>query len=269
MLHFALLLPLLSTPAEFPGQCESLTSVPSKEGPRLQRVRRPVPRAEVVKTIRAVAAEMGADPQLLLAIASHESTMEPAALHILPGDRGAGLSAWRAGTPVPARMERYQKIVDQGPEHPNFYKAKFGLWRMGRYQDNAYWYSTTKVGDETINTWTWGYGLYGMAPVLFVGIWDSKSPPWILCDPKVATVALVWALRGQRAECAAQGEKGTVEQTIARFASGWCGRKMRKDWRKVLGRTTKVVLGNKWKRGETDRAALLQAIDRRLQLLEG
>lgn len=269
MLHIALsILSYLSTPV-FPGQCEELISVPGKTGPRLQRVRKPHSREEVVRTIHAVAKEMGADPQLLLAIAQHESHMQPAALHVLPEDRKAGLSAWRLSTYSKEREDRFLKIQAAGPSHRKFYPAKLGLWRMERYKGNPYWDAKTTVGNEEINTWTWGYGLYGMAPVLYVGLWDSQSPPWILCDAKVATVTLVWALRAQRAQCAALGEEGTVEQTVARYATGHCGQRVKANWKGVLRKTKKVQLGTRWKMKDADRSALLQAIQRKLEVPNG
>lgn len=260
---------LLAPHADFPGQCEDLTLVMRKGEQKLVRVRRPMARAKVERIIRATAAEMGADPTLLLAIAQHESTMQPAALHVLSGDTRAGLLAWQAGTFSEARAARYQSIIDQGAKHPNFYKAQLGMWRMNRYKSNPHWFTTAQVGDRTINTWTWGYGLYGMAPVLFVGAWDKTSPPWVLCDPVVATATLVWALRTQKVQCAAQGETGTIEQTIARYASGKCGRKMGKSWRGLTRKIKKVSLGTRWKQQDADRANLIQAIQGRLALLEG
>jgi len=273
MLHAALSLLTLLSPqiaqtSEFPGQCEALTT--SKNGPQLQRVRRSDPsKAEVVAVIRAVAAELGADPQLLLAIAAHESTWAPGALHVLPEDRSAGLAAWQGATFSEARVQKYKSILAQGSAHPRFYPAKLGMWRMSLYKENAYWDAKTMVGDQEINVWTWGYGLYGMAPVLYVRLWDTTSPPWVLCDPVVATATLVWALRGQKASCAAQGEVGTVEQVVARYATGKCGNKVKKSWKGVLTKTKKVSLGNKWKQETADRAALLQAISKRLELVQG
>jgi len=273
MLHFALSLLTLLSPqvaqsSEFPGQCETLTT--SKNGPHLKRVRRAdTSKEEVVAVIRAVAAEMGADPQLLLAIAAHESTWAPGALHVLPGDRGAGLAAWQSASYSESREKRYQSILSVGPQHPRFYPAKLGMWRMSLYKDNAYWDHKTMIGDQEVGVWTYGYGLYGMAPVLYVRLWDTTSPPWVLCDPAVATATLVWALRGQKAACAARGESGTVEQVIARYATGRCGNKVKKSWKSAVAKTKKVALGNKWKQETADRAALLQAISRRLELAQG
>lgn len=273
MLNFALSLMTLLSPQihqpKFPGQCEDLVAVPSKKGFQLQRVRRQSTKAEVEAAIRATAAEMGADPQLLLAIAAHESTMSPGALHILAQDRNAGQAAWMAATYSKARVSRCEAILATGPSHPQFYPAKLSLWRMGLYQNNPFWHSSVELGGEKINVWTYGYGLYGMAPVLYVRLWDTSSPPWVLCDPVVATATLVWALRGQKASCGAQGEKGTVEQVIARYATGKCGKKINKSWKGVLTKTKKVVLGNKWKQDESDRGALLEAISKRLELAEG
>ncbi len=265
MLPFFAVLPLLSTPSEFPGQCESLTV---SETSTIRRVRRPVPKEHVLHTIHAVAAEMGADPGLLVAIAQHESSLQPAALHVLPGDQRAGLLAWHASTYSETRAKRYDSILAQGANHPRFYLAKLGKWRMTRYQGNKHWHATTQVGEHNLNVWTYGYGLYGMAPVLYVGLWDNHSPPWVLCDARIATITLVWALRAQAAHCEKQGYAPTTENVLARFGSGKCGRKLGQGWYKLPSLRSKkmdapVRLGKRWP-NESDRYQVLSAVNQRL-----
>lgn len=255
------LLPHLSTPnpmvSQFPGQCETI----ERKGERWKRVRLPVDRAQVELEIRAVAEEMGADPNLLIAIAKHESSMTPSALHILEADRKAGLAAWRGATYSEERMFKLEKIVEQGPRDPRYYRARASILRMQRYRDNVYWNVETPVGEQQENVWAWGYGLYGMASVLYTAIWDPTSPPWVLCDPTVASITLVWALRAQTQACGSR----TVGQTIARFGSGECGTPLRKGWlRLVPSPEAPARLGTKWPKETTVRAELIMAVKQRL-----
>ncbi len=185
-------------------RCEGLRV--DDEG-RLRRVRLPLSKAqrdrqrrEMRETIRRTAAafEPGEARELAAALSAwalRESSYRPEALHVLSPDLDAAASSSR-------RVEASHA----------FSKATVPL----HFPDG-------KTAD--VDAWEFSRGLFGMAPALWLRRWDAgteSTPPWALCDERVALATAIWAARAHLRECVSRGYPSTWRTLNRRFSSGHC-----------------------------------------------
>jgi hypothetical protein len=242
-----------------------------------------------------VVREMGGDreaQQLIAMIASHESSHNPQAIHILNPDREANQKAWVRHRYDAAQERRLlDKMASTSANSPEYWTHKAQLRDLQLYKDNPYWDENLvylrKIPErlqgshvtpaaefpEISSVWSFGYGLYGMNAVLFTHYWDTTAPPWVLCDDGIiATVVAVWSLREAQKECDLLTQKsserwgsdgGTSYGVVRRFARGHCSdKKLGPVWTDLMKTyhietESRPNLGKKFPWKETDRVELL------------
>lgn len=229
--------------------------------------------------IRFVAKEMGADEEgqyVIDMMAFHESTWNPEAIHILNGDLAANKNAWATHTYDAAREEKIlETMKTTNVKSQKFWDFKAELAKMRRYKGNPYWdaqleYSRQApervLGGEMFpaqewkeyrSVWSFGYGLYGMNAVLFTHVLGRDAPPWLLCSDEgiEATVAAIWALRQQQADCMAlsssQPDKygadgGSIRAIVRRWGVGQCNKGTPGPaWQRVISYVSKTAAKEK------------------------
>jgi hypothetical protein len=196
--------------------------------------------------ITMVADELGAgelEAEMLWRMAIRESSGNPRAVHVLSPDMAANRGASRHRRDSPWASALVVVFDTRGN-------------RLG-----------------TTGAWALGRGLYGQVTGYHARRWPD-APPWSLCDPIVATVTTIWAMRSGLDQC--HGE--TLRDAHRRFASGRC--ELRDDARerafdrlargKVRGLSLErfdpdaaAGLGDRWPEDATDREALLSLLTAR------
>ena len=206
------------------------------------------------REIQIVAEEMGADAlaaEMIWRKAIYESSGNPGNVHIRSRDIEANRRA--AGKGRRRSTERWLRATV--PVHK---RTKFGV-RVVDHHD----------------AWALGRGLFGMVTGLHAHRWSTDAPPWSLCDPIIATVTIIWAMRAGLAEC----RGSTLRDAYRRFSSGKCAirddeleeRFDRLARGKVRGLRldpfdpdTPAVLGDRWPESSADRSALLARLRKRV-----
>lgn len=258
--------------ANYPNVCETFKIIQSskrvkdKKGKwrypvryKRNRYKRPYQdRRRTRKLVEFVAKEMGVShPKFFSAMAMHESTWNPEAIHILNPDLKANQRAWERHSYSRAKeVELEEKLSNANARRHGFWRLKAQLADLQLYKGNTHWndrltynyvipkHTILLDGVETMvpqqsmkqtqNVWSFGYGLYGMYSVGYVKIWDREAPPWILCAEEgiVATIIEVWAARSNTTECDVLTRKnpekwgsdgGTYQGVLRRLARGHCG----------------------------------------------
>lgn len=264
--------------ADYPNNCETFTVYQGRYNPKTRRHALNYQRNRFKRTysdqrrtrelIKMVAREMGADPAVLLAIADHESTWNPEAIHILNQDLDANRKARQRFAYSQVRETKLrQQLSSTNARNADYWDLKRELNNTLVYKGNPFWSARvqydmvipartkadgTEVPEARLqdwqSVWSYGYGLYGMNSVLYTRVLDSQAPPWALCGDEgiTATIAAIWALRNQQAECdhlsRTQPEKygtdgGSRLGVIRRWARGQCGpAKLGPGWQRVLDR---------------------------------
>lgn len=244
----------LPHPLDVPDRCNRLTVRATKQGPVFGKVLPDWIRSESDRAreqhrirllIQLVATEMGAGPveaEMLWRMAIRESSGNAQAIHVLGPDTEANERASRGGR---TKAERWAKAPVAAYEE-----------RRGELERAGF-----------VDGWAIGRGLYGMNTALFMPRWSTEAPPWAMCDPIVATVTAIWAMRAGLRECGGS----TLRDAHRRFASGRCA--MREPERErafdrlARGRVRglrldafdpdqRASLGRAWPQAETDRAEL-------------
>jgi hypothetical protein len=128
---------------------------------------------------------------------------------------------------------------------------------------------------EDHDAWALGRGLYGQVTGLHMHRWSTDAPPWSLCDPIIATVTVIWAMRAGLEECGGE----SLRDAYRRFSSGKCAvRSAKLEGRfdtlargKVrglhLGRfdpDADAILGDRWDEATADREVMLALIRARV-----
>jgi hypothetical protein len=262
--------------ADYPNRCETFTVYQGKYNRKTKRhslhyrrnrfERSRKDRDRTRSLIRMVAREMGAEPELLLAIAHHESSWNPEAIHILNRDQEANRQAWEKFSYSERRENDLREQLRQtNATNADYWHLRRALSKVQIYKGNPYWNTKLQydyvVPERTLDdgseapearitewqsVWSYGYGLYGMNSILYTRILDSTAPPWVLCADEgiVATVTAIWALRAQQAECASLSqsnpvkygtEGGSYKGVLRRFAKGQCGKgELGSSWLRVM-----------------------------------
>lgn len=240
-------------------RCDRLLLQDTPSGPQLTKARpawlrngktRWTYQKRLRELVRLVAAEMGADDlaaEMIWRKAIYESSGNPGNVHIRSRDLEANRRAANKGRKLATKRWRRAKV-------PVYAK------RRGRAR---------KIG--THDAWALGRGLYGMVTGLHMHRWSPDAPPWSLCDPVIATVVMIWAMRAGLEEC----HGSTLRDAYRRFSSGKCAvREARLERRfdrlargKVRGLRLEpfdpdapAVLGERWPEATTDRAELLAVL---------
>jgi hypothetical protein len=274
--------PLSKNPwASFPNVCESFTAhqgevVFNKRKGRktasvqYKRNRYAYPVSDQKRTkelIRLVAREMGvAEPDFFVAMAAHESSFHPEAVHILNEDLSANKKSWEKHNYTPAREAKLlHKLKEASTQNGAFWKVRSALNSLRTYKGNPFWDARieydfvipgrvladgSKTPEQTIkatkSAWALGYGLYGHNAVLYTKTWSPEAPPWILCSHQgiLDTIIEVWVARSAMRECeelsatdpAKYGaEGGTYLGSLRRLGTGHCSdRPLRKQWQVLL-----------------------------------
>jgi len=258
--------PVHQVPVEIADTCDRLIVTDTPTGPQLSKERalwlrdgrqRAEHRDEVRRVVFAVAAELGADElaaEMVYRKAISESSAHAGNVHILSRDVDSNLRAARKGRR--RATERWSSA-----RVPVYKRTRKGLRKAG-----------------TFDAWAVGRGLYGQVSGLHVHTWSTDAPPWVLCDPVVATVTVFWSMRNGLAEC----HGTTLRDAMRRFSSGKCA--IREDQLerrfdrlargKVRGLTLEpfdpdapAVLGSLWPQETADREALLVAVRARLAVV--
>jgi len=211
--------------------------------------------AEIRELIFAVADELGADElaaEMIWRKAIYESSGDASNLHLLNPDVRANKSAASKGKRRASELWKQAEVMvyeDIGEELP--------------------------VEAGQVDAWTFGRGLYGQVTGLHMHRWSADAPPWALCDPIVATVTVIWAMRAGLDEC--HGE--TLRDAYRRFSSGKCatrsaeleGRFDRLARGRVRGLKlepfnpdARAELGDRWDEATTDREVLLAVLRSRV-----
>jgi hypothetical protein len=198
-------------------------------------------------------------------IASHESSWNPEAIHILNQDQAANQEAFdKYSYTRTTELALEAELQTQSAKSKAFWNAKSKLYDIRTYKDNPHWKDQLEylhkvpervyegqvqpAGEwsEFQSVWTFGYGLYGMNAVLYTSLFDSSAPPWVMCGDEgiIATITIVWALRSQQASCASLSQTdpakygtdgGNLRGVIRRFGRGQCSdAPLGKVWRKLL-----------------------------------
>ena len=244
---------------DLPDRCDRLFWRETEAGPQLSKERptwlrkaetRRAHQAELAVLIEIVAAELGADAtaaEMIWRKAIYESSGNAGNVHVRTKDLEANRAAAGKGRRRATARWRRAKV-------PVYRK-----WR-GRVR---------KAG--SFDAWALGRGLFGQVTGLHMHRWSADAPPWSLCDPVVATVTVIWAMRAGLAEC-----KGTtLRDAYRRFSSGKCeertpGLEARFD-RLARGRVrglelepfdpdAPAVLGSRWPEDQADRELLLGVV---------
>jgi hypothetical protein len=277
--------------APAPYRCEEFEVHVDVDGAkRMKRVRREwtaADRRRFRDLVRLVAREMGANPRLFATWALRESTLDPAAIHVLDHDVEGATRAWHRHRWSAERARELEATMQRlGPRAPEHWAAKAQLQRISLYKDNAYYddevefevhLPTGEVVRDRRSRWAYGYGAFGFNPTYYVATWDADAPPWVFCDEDgiVATITAVWAARNALRDCKSLGFSGTYEVVNRRFASGGCAPAQRVDAafsRRArsagLDPEAAAALGSKWPRDTTDRAAIVAHM-RRVAVAQG
>jgi hypothetical protein len=107
--------------------------------------------------------------------------------------------------------------------------------------------------------WSYGRGLYGMQPALYIPVWDVTADPNVLCDPIVATITAIWSARRQQRQCTSLGYPATILTANRRWGSGHCEPRERdavtRAWWAERGRDADAPIswGRKWRESGVDR----------------
>jgi hypothetical protein len=248
---------------DVPDTCDRLFVVEAPSGPQLSKelpgwLGKAKPRAEKQAEIRAlidiVGDELGADAlarEILYRKAILESSGNAGSVHVRSKDVEANRRAAARGRK--ASSERWARARIPVHEH-----------RRGRVE---------VVGEY--DGWALGRGLYGSVTGLHVQRWGTDVPPWSLCDPIIATVTTIWAMRAGLAECRGR----TLRDAYRRFSSGRCALRSadreRAFDRLARGRVRGLKLskldpnavadfGTRWPEATTDRAILLARLRARV-----
>lgn len=217
--------------------------------------------------IRLVAREMGvAEPDFFVAMAAHESSFHPEAIHILNEDLAANKKSWERHNYTAAREASLRaKLSQSSARGDGFWKTKSTLSTLLTYKDNPHWNTrieydlvvpgrTLRDGTTTPSTtvrgtksvWSLGYGLYGHNAVLYTKTWSPSAPPWVLCAHQgiIDTIVEVWVARAAARECeqlsssnpAKYGHDGdSYLGTLRRLATGRCSAKpLKRQWQHLL-----------------------------------
>lgn len=248
---------------DLPDRCDRLVWRKTDDGVRLSKERpawlgtaagREAQQAELRELIAIVATELGADEtaaEMLWRKAIYESSGNPGNVHVRSPDVAANRSAASKGRRRASARWRRAKI-------PVYRKSRGRLREAG-----------------TFDAWALGRGLFGQVTGLHMHRWAADAPPWSLCDPVVATVTVIWAMRAGLDEC--KGE--SLRDAYRRFSSGKCAeRSARLEGRfdrlargRVRGLVlpafdpdAPAVLGERWPEAETDRGVLLGVLRAKL-----
>jgi hypothetical protein len=205
---------------------------------------------ELREMVRVVVATLGGDDlaaEMIWRKAIHESSGDEGNVHVMNRDlRANRLAASKGRKRATKRWRRATVAV---------HRMVAGSLRV--------------VGEQ--DAWALGRGLYGQVTGLHMHRWSADAPPWSLCDPIIATVTVVWAMRAGLEEC--HGE--TLRDAYRRFSSGRCAvREDRLERRfDVLARghvrglslgafnpDAPAQLGDAWAEETTDREVLLAVL---------
>jgi hypothetical protein len=241
---------------DVPDSCDRLLVIDTPSGRQLSKeiptwlgktATRAEQQAEIRELIDVVGAELGVDEisrEILYRKAILESSGNPGAVHVRSKDLEANRRAAARGRKVSS--ERWARAKVQVHE-----RHRGRLRVVGEY-----------------DAWALGRGLYGMVTGLHAQRWSSDTPPWALCDPIIATVTAIWAMRAGLAECRSR----TLRDAYRRFSSGRCPDRTRERERAfdrlARGRVRGLKLrkldpdavadfGSRWPEETADRAILL------------
>jgi hypothetical protein len=210
--------------------------------------------AEIRMLIHVVGDELGVDGparELLYRKAILESSGNPGSVHVRTTDVEANRRAASRGRKASSERWAHAKV----PVHKH---------HRGR---------VIVVGEY--DAWALGRGLYGMVTGLHAQRWSTDTPPWALCDPIIATVTAIWAMRAGLAECRGR----TLRDAYRRFSSGRCPTRSRAREREFDSLARGNVRGLKlsrfdpdapadfgelWPEATTDRAVLLAKLRSRV-----
>lgn len=237
---------------------------------RYKRNRYRRPRSDNDRTkaiVELVAKEMGVKhPKFFVGHATHESSLNPEAIHILNPDLEANSRAWaRHSYNRTKELTLESRLAKADARTKEYWSLKAKLADVRLYKGNPHWEDRLaydfvvpqhKVSSGTVlpeerlaesrNVWAFGYGLYGMYAVGYVKNWDREAPPWILCSHQgvVATIIQVWAARKAQAECDNLTDKnpekwghdgGNYRGTLRRLARGKCSDgKLGPKWQGIM-----------------------------------
>lgn len=248
---------------DVPNTCDRLVVVDAPAGPQLDKERpawlgkaktRTAHQREIREVIEAVGAELGVGQvavEMIWRKAIYESSGNEGNVHVRTKDIEANRRAARKGRRRSSERWRRASI-------PMYRRGDRGL---------------RKVGD--FDAWALGRGLYGQVTGLHMHRWSDDAPPWSLCDPIIATVTVIWAMRAGLAEC----EGSTLRDAYRRFSSGKCAIRSDKLEQRFdrlarghvrglkLGRfdpDSRAELGSRWAEATADRGAMLAAVRARL-----
>lgn len=279
--------PLPATPTEpsnpwhnYSNVCETFTVIQSEKAVRKEgRLMYPVsyrrnryvrPQSDMDRTrdiIQLVAKEMGVeDPRFFVAQASHESSFNPEAIHILNPDLDANSTAWlRHSYNRSKELELEEQLAKASARSKEYWAIKGKLADLQLYKNNPHWTDRLvydyiiparespdghvfpmEAVPESHNVWQFGYGLYGMYAVGYVKNWDREAPPWILCSHQgvIATIVQVWAAREAQAECSSATDRdpekygtdgGSNRGVLRRMARGQCSAaRLGPKWQSIM-----------------------------------
>jgi hypothetical protein len=194
--------------------------------------------------VRLIGDEMGMDPlasEMLWRGAIREGSGNPGSVHMLSVDQAANVRSAYGGV----------KRATEWTEAPVMvFDAKRAEKSIG-----------------SINGWAVGRGTYGMNTSLFMHRWSTEAPPWVLCDPIVATVTAIYSMRAGLAKCSQK----TLREAHWRLFAATCSiddpERSQKFDRLARGNVrgltlepfdpaTPAELGDRWPEESTDREAL-------------
>lgn len=258
-------------------------------------------RARFKQLVHLVATEMNAEPRIFEGWSLRESTLNPSVIHLLNPDLEGATNSWQAHEYSKEKeAELLAKMEEVGARDPKFWKAKAKLHKIRKFQNNPYFddkiefkvTTPTETLMDSMSSWSYGYGAFGMNPTLYQHIWDPEAPPWIFCSNEgiPAIVTAVWAARSQQEECQALGWEGTYRDINRRFGTGHCKQRKslngkgkvirkyakrtnldldekaklgcRKVWKKGKRKKVKVC---KWDEETTDRYEIVEYMTKRAQ----
>lgn len=205
--------------------------------------------------VRIVATTMGADDlaaEMIWRKAIHESSGDAGNLHVMNPDKRANRAAASKGRRRATERWKHATV----PVHTRH----AGALRV--------------AGDH--DAWALGRGLYGQVTGLHMHRWSADAPPWSLCDPIIATVTVIWAMRAGLAECGGE----SLRDAYRRFSSGKCAvRSAKLEGRfDVLARghvrglhldrfdpDAPAILGDRWDEATADREVMLAVLRARVE----
>jgi len=232
-------------------------------------------RKKAKKMAKLVAKEMGADYRLLLIWMARGSKSNPYAIHVMKGDMDAHKKAWREHHWTPAKEKRLVSIIERYDSDDDlWWQAKADLKKVLKYKDNLYFQykkpievvdeNGQMIKSEKINIFHMAYGPIDMNSILYLHMWDSESPPWIMCDNYglVSYIVAIWAARKFQKECEANGLTGSYGVIDRRYARGRCYEPNNdfKDYarRYKLDPYKRARLGEKFPQEKTNREDLIE-----------